>query len=218
MTKTKRRRKSNDLPSTVEVAIGMKVMVTANIETDLDLTNGARGEIVDIILHPDEPPIPDEPVVNLKYLPSYVLIKLARTRATQLLGLEDGVIPVEVTSRNFQIKVKEKDKYIMRTVQRRQFPITAAYGFTDYRSQGQTLRYIIVDIARPPSGGLDLFNLYVALSRSSGRETIRLLRDFDDNMFLKTHDAALLSEDDRMDRLDRITKEWWMKMEQEMVV
>ena len=90
--------------------------------------------------------------------------------------------------------------------------MTAAYGFTDYRSQGQTLRYIIVDIARPPSGGLDLFNLYVALSRSSGRETIRLLRNFDDSMFLKAHDAALLSEDDRMERLDRITKEWWYEM------
>jgi hypothetical protein len=31
-------------------------------------------------------------------------------------------------------------------------------------------------------------------------------------MFLKTHDVALLAEDDRMERLDRITKEWWQKM------
>ena len=209
----KRRRKSNDLPGMVEIVIGMKVMVTSNIETDLDVTNGARGEIVDIILHPDEPTIEDGPVVKLKYLPSYVLIKLTRTRATQLLGLDEGVIPVQVTTRNFQIKVKNgTGKYITRTVHRRQFPMTAAYGFTDYRSQGQTLRYIIVDIARPPSGGLDLFNLYVALSRSSGRETIRLLRDFDDSMFLKAHDAALLTEDDRMERLDRITKEWWYEM------
>ena len=29
-------------------------MVTSNIETNLDVTNGANGEIVDIILHPDE--------------------------------------------------------------------------------------------------------------------------------------------------------------------
>jgi hypothetical protein len=38
----------------VEIAISMKVMVTSNIKTDLDVTNGAHGEIVDIILHPDE--------------------------------------------------------------------------------------------------------------------------------------------------------------------
>ena len=90
--------------------------------------------------------------------------------------------------------------------------MTAAYGFTDYCSQGQTMLYVIVDISKPPSGGLDLFNLYVALSQSSGHETIWLLRNFDNQMFLKTHDVALLAEDDQMERLDRITKEWWQKM------
>ncbi|KIM87665.1 hypothetical protein PILCRDRAFT_63355 [Piloderma croceum F 1598] len=91
--------------------------------------------------------------------------------------------------------------------------MTAAYRFTDYRSQGQTLPYVIVDIAKPPSGGLDLFNLYAALSQSSGWEMpIWLLHDFDNQMFLKTHDVVLLAEDDQMERLDRITKEWWQKM------
>ncbi|KAJ7246448.1 hypothetical protein C8J57DRAFT_1360503 [Mycena rebaudengoi] len=61
----------------------MKVMVTDNIETDLDLTNGARGEIVDIVLDPDEPPIGDDPIVHLTKLPAYILVKLSRTRATQ---------------------------------------------------------------------------------------------------------------------------------------
>ena len=93
--------------------------------------------------------------------------------------------------------------------------MTAAYAFTDYRSQGQTLLFVIIDIAQPPSGGLNLFNLYVALSRSSGRDTIRLLRDFDDQIFLKTHDVALLAEDDRMERLNDITQAWWQKMQTE---
>ncbi|KAJ7865406.1 hypothetical protein B0H13DRAFT_1637101 [Mycena leptocephala] len=55
--------------------------------------------------------------------------------------------------------------------------MTGAYAFTDYRSQGQTIPYVLVDIAKPPTGTLSFFNLYVALSRSSRRETIRLLRD-----------------------------------------
>lgn len=33
---------------------GMKVMVTENVETDLNITNGARGTIVGIVCHPDE--------------------------------------------------------------------------------------------------------------------------------------------------------------------
>ena len=57
--------------------------------------------------------------------------------------------------------------------------MTPAYAFTDYRAQGQTIPYVIVDIATPPTGGLNLFNLYVALSCSSGRSSIGLLRDFD---------------------------------------
>ncbi|KAJ6567689.1 hypothetical protein DFH09DRAFT_918571 [Mycena vulgaris] len=78
----------------------------------------------------------------------------------------------------------------------RKVPLTGSYAFTDYRSQGQTLPFVFVDIATPPSGGLSLFNLYVALPKSSGRGTIRLLQDFDEEMFQKVHDPALLAEDD----------------------
>ena len=97
---------------------------------------------------------------------------------------------------------------------RTQFPITGAYSFTDYRAQGQTIPYVVVDIASPPTSGLSLFNLYVALSRSSGRNTIRLLRDFDDDMFLQAHVPDLLEEDERLGELNAATKRWWAKMTQ----
>ena len=101
----KQMRRKNDLPDSIQIAIGMKVMVTKNVETDMDVMNGARGEIVDIILDPDEPPIGNKPVITLKHLPAYILIKMARTRAMQLERLEEGIILVQVASRNFQIKV-----------------------------------------------------------------------------------------------------------------
>jgi hypothetical protein len=90
--------KSNDLPAAVEIAIGMKVMVTSNIKTDLNATNRAHGEIVDIILHPDKLTLEDRPVVKLKHLPSYVLVKLTCTQASQLEGLDEGIIPVKVAT------------------------------------------------------------------------------------------------------------------------
>lgn len=102
--------------------------------------------------------------------------------------------------------------HVTRRVRRLQFPITPAYAFTDYRAQGQTISSVIVDIARPPSGGLNLFNLYVALSRSSGRDTIRLLRDFDEKLFLCNHSTDLLAEDDRLAVLDEQTKGWWLQL------
>ena len=185
-------------------------MVTDNIETDLDITNGARGEIVDIILHPDEPPIGDLPVIKLRCMPSYILVKLTRTRATPLEGLQNSVILIEPAITTYCIKIQRHT--VQKTVQQRQFPMTAAYAFTDYHSQGQTLPYVIVDIASPPTGTLCLFNLYVALSRSSGRASIRLLRDFDDKFFMASRDPALVDEDERLEKLNVETKSWDERM------
>ncbi|KAJ7802932.1 hypothetical protein B0H13DRAFT_1671990 [Mycena leptocephala] len=39
-----------------------------------------------------------------------------------------------------------------------------------YRFQGQTIPYVLVDIAKPPTGTLSLFNLYVALSEARGEK------------------------------------------------
>jgi len=47
----------------------------------------------------------------------------------------------------YKISVVDSDeKRSQRTFERRQFPITAAYAFTDYRSQGQTITCAFVDI------------------------------------------------------------------------
>ncbi|KAF9021557.1 hypothetical protein BDZ89DRAFT_936211, partial [Hymenopellis radicata] len=60
---------------------GAKVLVTQNIETDLDIANGTRAEIVDIILDEREPAIDDNAiVVELKYPPAGILVKLKKTR------------------------------------------------------------------------------------------------------------------------------------------
>jgi hypothetical protein len=111
--KRNQRRRANDLPDTMQMAVSMKVMVTSNIETNLDVVNGAQCEIIVIILHPDEPPLGDDPIVALQYLPSYILVKLKQTHTGQLEGLNEDVIFVEVTTGNFQIKVKTNGgKYI----------------------------------------------------------------------------------------------------------
>jgi hypothetical protein len=90
---------------------------------------------------------------------------------------------------------------VQQTVVRRQFPITPADTFTDYRSQGQTISHVNIDLASPPSGSLTPFNVYVALSRSAGHSTIRLLRDFDDLIFLKAFNIDLTQEDEHLQGL-----------------
>ena len=148
------RQRKQDLLDIVRVACGMKVMVTQSVKMDLDITNGARGTIVNIWLNPDEPPISTvQPLIQLKYMPVCILVKLDHTQATQLKELEKSVIPVEPTCKPYRITCQTAEGSIVTcTVHRCQFPMTAAYAFTDYRSQGQTIPAVIVDITTPPTG------------------------------------------------------------------
>ena len=82
-------------------------------------------------------------------------------------------------------------------------------AFTDYRSQGQTIQNAIIDIASPPTGTLTPFNIYVALSRSWGREGIHLLRDFDEKLLTRHPSEFLRAEDERLARMNEETENWW---------
>jgi hypothetical protein len=104
---TSGRRKRKDWAETeaIELARRMKLMVTTNLETDLDMTGGAWGAIVDIILHPDEPPIGKEPIVQLKHLPAYIL-KLSCTQARRMNGLEERALQVKPVAAKMKITIK----------------------------------------------------------------------------------------------------------------
>ncbi len=93
--------------------------------------------------------------------------------------LELGVIPIFPIDQSFQILMQSVCEGEAKT----KLPLTESYALTDYRSQGQTIPHVIVDIGAVPYGKLMPFNVYVALSHSSGRESIRLLWDFDDSLF-----------------------------------
>lgn len=210
------KRDKGGLPDEIHLAIGLKVMVTLNVKTDIDVTNGARGIIVGIKLAPNEHPIDNAaPIVRLTQLPAYILVKLDRTRANILPGLPEGVIPIVPASKSYSLtmSVVQNDGHIervKRTIRRLQFPITPAYAFTDYRSQGQTISAAIIDLADPPTGrGLTSHSLYVALSRCSGRDNVRILRDFDHSILKRPLELELVEEDQRLEGLDKTTEVWW---------
>ncbi|KAG1717931.1 hypothetical protein EDB19DRAFT_1651823 [Suillus lakei] len=46
------------------------------------------------------------------------------------------------------------------------------YTFTDFKAQGQTIDYVLVDIRRTTCFVLSPFNAYVMLSRSHGHDCI----------------------------------------------
>jgi hypothetical protein len=191
----------------LEIAKGMKIMVTLNLATEADLANGSRGTVEDIVLDPRErvssQEIGKDGTVWLQYPPAMILFRPAHYEFEPFPGLEPGLVPIFPSEVTFNIHHRNNPRT---QVHRRQFPLCGAYAFTDHKSQGQTIEYVIVDIGPTRKFPVDPFAAYVALSRSRGRHSIRLLRDFDDHIFTKHPSEDLRAEDVRLSILAEKTK------------
>jgi len=198
------------LPDRLQLAVGMKAMVLLNVSTEGDIANGTRGTITDIVLDPREPPTTElkDGSVRLVYPPALVMFKPDKPSKLTFDGIDDpGVVPILPTTATFTASFKHNGSPQSVKVKRRQYAMTAGYAFTDYKSQGQTIEYVIIDLSKPPGGGgsLSPFNAYVALSRSRGRQNIRLLRKYDEELFIHHPSEDLRVEMVRLHRLERET-------------
>ena len=195
---------TKNLKMRVELAVGMKAMVVLNIATEADLANGTRGTVQGFVLDPREGhTLPDEEGhIHLQFPPPVIYFKPDIQTTTIFEGVPEGIIPISPSMVRFSVDIEEGKVKL----ERRQLGIVPAYAFTDYKSQGQTMEYVIVDISKPPSGALSPFSVYVALSRSRGRKTIRILRDFDPTLLMHHPSEDLRRDMARMERLDELTK------------
>ena len=144
---TKKMKGTKKLSHRVELAIGMKVMVTLNLATEADLANGSRGTIAGVILDPRERVSKDEAnefgELWLQYPPASILFHPFHYEFEPFPGLDPGIIPIFPSEVTFNIHYRDNPRTQIR---RRQYPLCAAYAFTDHKSQGQTIEYVIVDI------------------------------------------------------------------------
>jgi ATP-dependent exoDNAse (exonuclease V) alpha subunit len=187
------------------MAVGMKAMVVLNIATEADLANGTRGTVQGFVLDPrEERTSPDENGhIHLQYPPPVIYFKPDIQTSTVFEGVPEGIIPISPSVTRFNVDIDGGKIQL----ERRQLGIVPAYAFTDYKSQGQTMEYVIVDISKPPTGALSPFSVYVALSRSRGRKTIRILRDFDPALLMHHPSEDLRKDMARLEQLDKQTKE-----------
>jgi hypothetical protein len=195
---------TKNLKRRVELAVGMKAMVVLNIATEADIANGTRGTVRGLALDPREGQMTpdDDGCIHLSYPPPIVYFEPDMQTDLEFEGLPKGIIPIIPTKVGFSITGEEgKIK-----LERRQIAIVPGYAFTDYKAQGQTLEYVIVDISKPPSGKLSPFSVYVALSRSRGRKNIRILRDFDPGLLMHHPSEDLREDMARLEQLDQKTK------------
>ncbi|KIK63242.1 hypothetical protein GYMLUDRAFT_57949 [Collybiopsis luxurians FD-317 M1] len=100
-------KQSRNLESCIELAVGMKAMVLANIATEADLVNGMRGVVTGIILDEREPPYLE--VVNgvtmLRYPPAAVFFKPDGAMAVRLANLPEGLLPIIPQEAKFQADI-----------------------------------------------------------------------------------------------------------------
>ena len=80
--------------------------------------------------------------------------------------------------------------------------MTAAYAFTDYKSQGQTIPYLIIDLGAVANGKLNQFNAYVVMSRRPKSDNILLLCSFDLTLFTTPLGSDLQDFDKQLEVLN----------------
>ncbi|KAF5311483.1 hypothetical protein D9611_011603 [Ephemerocybe angulata] len=170
--------------------VGMKVMVTENVSISYKIVNGSEGTITDIIYSTDNS--------GRRYAEA-VYIKLTGAKRNNITapGLEPGIIPIFPTATSIPYPVR-LGQTVAKSFSRRQIPLIPAYSYTDYKSQGRTLKRAIVDLTSSQGQGI-----YVMLSRVTSLKGLLILRWFPQTKILQDMSGELREETDRLDRLDK---------------
>ena len=165
------------LPREIRMFLGMPIMVTCNIATELGITNGTVGKIRSIHLKNGEMinGLSDEIEVN----PDYIIVELEDVSFRPLDGLPPNHVPIFLRRESFQVHLPGRKKKV--SVNRIHFPLVPLFSCTTHKSQGQTLKKAIVDLI-PRGGstrGLGIEFAYVPLSRVRRLQDLTILRPFD---------------------------------------
>ena len=121
----------------------------------------------------------------------YALIEIPKSKVTNLDSLDSLVVPIPVIEKTFSIDLEKlysdkehmmkllKSKNLKTTisVKRKGLPLIPAYSITTHKSQGQTLRKIVIDLNMPP-GIVEVASAYVPLSRVQQLTDLVILQDF----------------------------------------
>ena len=133
---------AGQLPRDLLVARGMRVMMTTNISVTHGLTNGAIGTVVAIVFCSDDDVFPE------------VLVQFDGYTGPSCLPNVRHVYPVVALERSYSVG---KNRF-----SRTMLPLVPAYGMSIHKSQGQTLKKVILNLGSSEfADGLT----YTALSR-----------------------------------------------------
>ena len=145
-----KRSETSGLHSTLKLAIGARVMLTANVDVSDGLVNGARGEVVHVVTNNSD----DVTSVLVKFENSRVGLKSIQTSPYRARFA--NAVPLNKYEVIFFTKGKRGSE-----IKCSQFPLTLAWATTIQKVQSLTLDEIVVDLK---GGRLSPGQAYVAFS------------------------------------------------------
>ncbi|CAF4529264.1 unnamed protein product [Rotaria sp. Silwood2] len=215
--------KTEHLPGYLPLVLGMPVLLTENVATELGLSNGTRGifrQLVydesseDVQWHDKNFP----PNTNFITQPKYALVEFAGCKLdSKLAELQSKIVPIAISEQTFLFDAKEllpdnvakaakiNNKTTKLSVKRRALPLIPAYSMTTHKSQGQTLGKTIVDLVMPP-GPLEVASVYVPLSRVKRLDDLLIIRPFEIATLQVKPSTAQMEELNRLDRIAQNTR------------
>ena len=189
--------RTEGLPRELKLYVGMPVIVTKNIHTELGITNGTKG-VVRSIHFKDEESVVSGSTDNYHYLqhtPDCVVVELDDVNVRPLDGLPPNHVPIVTQRGSFQIYMGRKESI---SVNRRHFPLVPRFSCTAHKSQGQTLSKAIVDLVPQPGiKSVGIEHAYVPLSRVRRLQDLTILRTFDPSILKAqvNEDCAAMMEE-----------------------
>ncbi len=139
--------KKDDLPDTIQIALGVRIMVTRNLDVEDGLCNGCFGKISHIVSKTKDG-------VDTVHMLGLQLDNpnAGKKHRKRVQGEEDDFVYIE-----------RSEESLRKGAVRQQFPIKLAYACTAHKVQGMTMENAVVSLKKIFEPGM----AYVALSRTT---------------------------------------------------
>ncbi len=182
---------TDDALGSLPIFPGMKVMLRENLAFSKRLVNGSEG-IVRRVVHEVKDGVAYATV-------AYIEVPGAGKVCQEL---DEDIVPIFPENVRFKCRMSVGGKTVMKWVSRRQLPLLPAYAYTDYKSQGKSLDYAIVDL----QSALSLQGAYVMLSRVRSLSGLMILRSFSLSKVCSNLSQEMRNEFRRIDKLSEDTR------------
>ena len=212
--------KTEGLPGYLPIVPNMSVLITHNIATELQISNGSIGRLVKVVYEDEEqshdataisnPTFPSNTVYVRK--PLYALVQLPQCKlASALTDLQPTCIPIVPEQKTIKVDLKSilssAQKRLLQnkttiTITRCQLPLIPAYALTTHKCQGKTLESGVIDIVPPPYSKPDLAQTYVPISRFTSLEAMAILRPFPRSILNQKPHPDMKAELQRLQSID----------------